>query len=199
VYFAILAGVNILNLLFFRYASIAAQSSAASLGMAITMVMSQHIILSLHDWRAVSACHSCSHELAHISPIGNHGNTIHPGGGGTGVSAGRLRNLSTNIGSSPSPHHGFSSPTTFTGIDFVASSITFDEEGGSNNHLSKHHHPPSRSLVREFVSSRKTMEEEDRDIPVEVRVQIEEELKNDYNSVQFVSVYRLFFPFFFSF
>jgi hypothetical protein len=46
-----LTGVNILNLVMFRVSSIAAQSSAACLGQAVTMIMSQRIILSLHDWR----------------------------------------------------------------------------------------------------------------------------------------------------
>jgi hypothetical protein len=39
----------------FRVSSIAAQSSAACLGQAVTMIMSQRIILGLHDWRNVVA------------------------------------------------------------------------------------------------------------------------------------------------
>lgn len=39
----------------FRVSSIAAQSSAACLGQAVTMIMSQRIILGLHDWRTVVA------------------------------------------------------------------------------------------------------------------------------------------------
>ena len=50
VYFVLLTLINILNLVLFRVGSIAAQSSAASLGQAVTMIMSQRIILSLHDW-----------------------------------------------------------------------------------------------------------------------------------------------------
>lgn len=38
----------------FRVSSIAAQSSAACLGQAVTMIMSQRIILGLHDWRTAT-------------------------------------------------------------------------------------------------------------------------------------------------
>lgn len=39
----------------FRVSSIPAQSSAACLGQAVTMIMSQRIILGLHDWRSTVA------------------------------------------------------------------------------------------------------------------------------------------------
>lgn len=54
-FFILLTAVNILNLVMFRVSSIAAQSSAACLGQAVTMIMSQRIILGLHDWRTAVA------------------------------------------------------------------------------------------------------------------------------------------------
>lgn len=55
VYFIFLTAVNILNLVMFHTSSIAAQSSAACLGQAVTMIMSQRVILALYEWRTTSA------------------------------------------------------------------------------------------------------------------------------------------------
>lgn len=67
VFFIMLTAVNILNLVMFRVSSIAAQSSAACLGQAVTMIMSQRIILGLHDWRTAvipSSGHGNAYELS---------------------------------------------------------------------------------------------------------------------------------------
>jgi hypothetical protein len=54
VYFVTLTAVNVFNLVLFCVAPIAAQSSAACLGQAVTMIMSQRIILGLHEWSTVA-------------------------------------------------------------------------------------------------------------------------------------------------
>jgi hypothetical protein len=61
-----------LNLVLFRSATFATQSSVASLGDAVTMITSQHIILDLRYWRGVSAgAPSSVHRLRPFTPAGN--------------------------------------------------------------------------------------------------------------------------------
>lgn len=180
--------MNILNLVLFRSGTIAAQSSAASLGQAVTMIMSQHIILSLHDWRSISTGSPSSHEMGPVSYAGN-GHTT----SGIGGIGGRLRNLGANRGG---VSHVISTNTPGGGPDVyngTASSVTF--EGGipnSGRRGSKHgivgvgatgQSPHSRSVVKDFVRSRKGSSEDELDSPLEIRVQVQEEVKLDYDSV----------------
>ncbi|CAE6336893.1 unnamed protein product, partial [Rhizoctonia solani] len=49
-YFVFLTVANVVNLAMFLMADISAQSSAAVFGQAVTMIMSQRIILNLQEW-----------------------------------------------------------------------------------------------------------------------------------------------------
>lgn len=169
----LLTAVNILNLILFRSGSIAAQSSAASLGQAVTMIMSQHIILSLHDWRAASTNSPSSHELGPVSYAGN-------GHSASGI-GGRLRNLGTNRGTISVP----AGPEVYAG---VTSTVTFEGGPGAGRRGSKHVispalSPHTQSVVKDFVRSRKESSEDGLNGPLEVRVQVQEEVKLDYDSV----------------
>jgi hypothetical protein len=55
VYFVTLTAVNILNLVLFHVAPLATQSSAACLGQAVTMIMSERIIIGLHEWQTLAS------------------------------------------------------------------------------------------------------------------------------------------------
>jgi hypothetical protein len=147
------------------------QSSAASLGIALTMIMSQRIILSLHDWRAVSTfAHSSNHEIGLVSfPENSSGNPS---------SAGRLRSLSTNRALS----HALS-PDNFEHGNGINGPITFESGGGRR--LCKCGEP-IRSPMPELVSPRKGGD--GCDIPVGIRVRVHEEVKRDCDSV--VNVYN---------
>lgn len=184
VFFILLTGVNLLNLVLFRVGTIAAQSSAASLGQAVTMIMSQHIILSLHDWRAISTGSPSSHEMGPVSYAGN-GHTTTGGGGGSGGIGGRLRNLGTNRGASQA-----ASPSIPGGHEVyggTTSSITFEPAVANGGRRGSKHgvsqSPHSRSVVKEFVRSRKGSSEDEHEGPLEIRVQVQEEVKLDYDSV----------------
>ncbi|KAF9518520.1 hypothetical protein BS47DRAFT_1338203 [Hydnum rufescens UP504] len=71
-YFFVLTLVNLANLYVFRTSSISTQSCAAGFGEAMTMIMSEHIILNLHDWRVIQASTqqpSERHEMDRISGV----------------------------------------------------------------------------------------------------------------------------------
>lgn len=70
-YFIFLTVANIVNLAMFRMADISAQSCAAVFGQAVTMIMSQRIILNLQEWtsepsQAPSHSHSTPNYAMHV-------------------------------------------------------------------------------------------------------------------------------------
>lgn len=172
VYFFILTGVNILNLILFKTSTIAAQSSAASLGQAVTMIMSQHIILSLHDWRSVSSGggHDTSRNPTSVHELGPMSYANHYPGGPS-VHASNARRAGTTAGSQPT---------------------TVLQLGNNNNNgrrSSRHagNNNGSRSFMKDFVRSKRSSEDDvDNDVngaPLEIRVQVDEEVKLDYDAM----------------
>lgn len=96
-FFLLLTAVNILNLVMFRVSSISAQSSAACLGQAVTMIMSQRIILGLHDWRtAVSPSGNTRPDAYELSNKGR-GTGAHVLGSSPGLSSGYTPNSSAPL------------------------------------------------------------------------------------------------------
>lgn len=135
------------------------------------MIMSQHIILSLHDWRAVSTGNqSSNHEMGPVSFAGGNNS-------GTTGAIGRLRNMRGL--SHPSP------TTTGGNDDYTRSAVKFEPNTTHPNRRNSKHQIGSRSVVKDFVRSKRgSSEEGDHDQgPLEIRVQVQEEVKLDYDAV----------------
>ncbi|KAF8321354.1 hypothetical protein DL93DRAFT_2073226 [Clavulina sp. PMI_390] len=189
VFFILLTGVNLLNLVLFRVGSLAAQSSAASLGQAVTMIMSQHIILSLHNWRAASTNSPSSHELGPVSYAGHapthngHDNSV----------MGRLRNMGHNGNSRrDGGKDGFHGTTSVTFNADVAHRQS--RTVGTMPSISDQPTTQSRSVVRDFVRTTRKGSSEN-ETPLEIRIEVQEDIKmdddalsldpNDHNALAF--------------
>lgn len=78
-YFIFLTIANVVNLAMFRISDISAQSSAAVFGQAVTMIMSQRIILNLQEWTTEpSQTPSRSHGSAPNYPLHVLRSGVHP-------------------------------------------------------------------------------------------------------------------------
>lgn len=168
VYFVLLTGVNILNLVMFRVSSIAAQSSAACLGQAVTMIMSQRIILGLHDWRTTLQGPTSQHgrqdyELSG-SKSGMRPSNVHVLGrstGGPGVTS--IGVHTSTVVSVASPHVlPYSAPNAY-----------------SPNAYS----PNSADPLKYGHAQRMSVGGNDADPASVVHVRVDEEIKEDYDSV----------------
>jgi len=152
----------------------AAQSSASTLGLAITMIMSQRIVLGLHDWRPLSGlmAYSSHREMPLVDLIGRDG-----GNAGAGPSH--------NFGTNRAEHS--LTPSTSGAIEFAnGTPRTFAFDENRNRRLPIHRIlVPQRSVAREYVCPGKGSSEQ---VPMEIRVEVHEEIKKDYDSLCTASV-----------
>ncbi|KAF9509850.1 hypothetical protein BS47DRAFT_114071 [Hydnum rufescens UP504] len=142
-YFFALTSANMANLIFFRVGPLYLQTSAASLGEAVTMIMSERIILGLQEWRAIHTSdrgrtNVNSHELGQVS--------------------GARRASSHERGGSITGPRGATDHLVLDPVQSV--------------HRCKTH-------IDDLVGKRIPSEEVDP--PMEIRVQVEEEVKFEYD------------------
>lgn len=153
------------------------------------MIMSQHIILSLHDWRAASSGGgpdtsrnlTSNHELGPVSYAGHY-----PGGAGTNVVVGpngrRVGPLGASAGAGVPGFNSHSNPNAIT-------SVQLGGARDNNRRNSKHANSQNgtKSFMKDFVRSKRGSSEEDLEETasgaLEIRVQVDEEVKLDYDSM----------------
>lgn len=141
------------------------------------MIMSQHIILSLHDWRATSSGagqpETSNHELGPVSYAGHY-----PGGPSVGGGAGGRRPGQLGAAQNSSVVPGFSSHSNPNAIK----SVQLGRDRRNSRVLE------SQNGVRSFMRSKRGSSEEGEDEergnrPLEIKVNVEEEVKLDYDSM----------------